>query len=185
MERSDMRQTWGSSGMKLIHAQVYKHTSNPCSTGGSLILRKLLTKWNVPGTPPNIACCRLSYTVSWTNFKYLRKKQNSMMRWWCVFKTKVSNATLNFMTQSKLTAKLIANKLLIRQWRKATKNNWTLTCHVTWRPSAHSNPYSHLCVRKTLSPSFVPQPMENHTCIVFTDSLDKVVTLNSWITSVS
>ena len=140
-----MRQTWGSSGMKLIRAELYKHTSNPCSTGGSLILRKLLTKWNVPGTPPNIACCRLSYTVSWTNFKYLRKKPNLMMRWWCVFKTKVSNATLNFMTQSKLTAKLIANKLLIRQWQKATKT--TELWHATWpEDPLHTRTHTPICV---------------------------------------
>ena len=43
------------------------------------------------------------------------------------------------------------------------KNNWTLKHHMTWRPPAHSNLNSHLCVRKTFFASFVPQPAENHT----------------------
>ena len=36
----------------------------------------------------------------------------------------------------------------VRQWQKGIKNNWTLKCHVTWRPPTHLNPYSKPCVRK-------------------------------------
>ena len=45
---------------------------------------------------------------------------------------------------------------------EGNKNNWTLKRNMTWRPLAHLNTYSQLCVRKTFSASFIPQPTEKH-----------------------